>query len=78
MIFNAEIKIFQQYNIQKIYSDIFGLTMTLEKPTRRELVREGIFIICEVQRNFFYNIFIFRNYTNLSQNFFNKTPSEQS
>jgi hypothetical protein len=32
----------------------------------------GLFIIYELQRNFFYSIFIFRNYKNLSQTFIRK------
>jgi hypothetical protein len=48
IVFNAEIKTYQQHNIQKIYTQIFGLTGTLEKPTRGKPVGDGVFIISEV------------------------------
>ena len=35
----------QHINVENINTDIFGLTTTLEKPTRGKLVREGVFII---------------------------------
>jgi hypothetical protein len=52
--------------------------MTLEKPTRGKPVREGFLLFVSFREISFYNIFIFINYTNLSQTFFCKNPSEQS
>jgi hypothetical protein len=46
-------KPYQQHNIQNINTVIFGLTTTLEKPIRGKPVREGVFIISELQRKFF-------------------------
>jgi hypothetical protein len=67
--FNSEIKTYQQQNIQKIYIDIFGLTMTLEKPTRGKPVREGFLLFESFRENSFTSDFSFRKYTNLSQKF---------
>jgi hypothetical protein len=50
-VFNAEIKYQQHINSENINTEIFGLTATLEKPTRGKPVREGVFIIWELQRN---------------------------
>jgi hypothetical protein len=54
-------------NSENLDTRIFGLTSTLEKPTRGKPVREGLFIIIELLRNFFYSSLIFSKNTNLSQ-----------
>jgi hypothetical protein len=38
---------------ENLTQEIFGLTSTLEKPTRGKPVREGLFIICRALRNNF-------------------------
>jgi hypothetical protein len=44
-VYNAEIKYQQHIKLRKIADiDIFGLTSTLEKPTRGKLVREGFLL----------------------------------
>jgi hypothetical protein len=48
IVYNAEIKYQQHINSENINTVIFGLTTTLEKPTRGKPVREGVFIISEV------------------------------
>jgi hypothetical protein len=45
IVYNAEIKYQQHINSENINTEIFGLTTTLEKPTRGKPVREGVFII---------------------------------
>jgi hypothetical protein len=51
IVFNVEIKISATHKLGKNNTTIFGLTTNLEKPTRGKLVREGVFIIWELQRN---------------------------
>jgi hypothetical protein len=58
-------------NSENLDTRIFGLTSTLEKPTRGKPMR-GLFIIIELLRNFFYSIFIFRNLHKLIWTFFRK------
>jgi hypothetical protein len=45
IVYNAEIKYQAAYKTQKINdTEIFGLTSTLEKPTRGKPVREGFLL----------------------------------
>jgi hypothetical protein len=67
-VFNAEIKYQQHINSENYNTEIFGLTATLEKPTRGKPVREGDFYYLGASEKFCYNMFIFRNLmTNLSR-----------
>jgi hypothetical protein len=61
IVYNAEIKYQQHINSKNINTMIFGLTGTLEKPTRGKPVREGDFYYLGASEKFCYSMFIFRN-----------------
>jgi hypothetical protein len=67
-VFNAEIKYQQHITSENYNTEIFGLTATLEKPTRGKPVREGDFNYLGALEKFCSSMFIFRNLmTNLSR-----------
>jgi hypothetical protein len=72
-----KIKYISNTIFKKFCTEIFGLTTTLEKPTRGKPVREGFLLFRASEKNSFTTDSSSKNYTNLSQNFFSKTPSEQ-
>jgi hypothetical protein len=51
IVYNAEIKYQQHIKLRKYDTDIFGLTLTLEKPTRGKPVREGDFYYLGASEN---------------------------
>jgi hypothetical protein len=60
IIYNTEITYQQHINSENINTVIFGLTATLEKPTRGKPMR-GSFYYLGASEKFCYNMFIFRN-----------------
>jgi hypothetical protein len=51
IVFNAEIKYQQHAKLKKFIDRDFGLTLTLEKPTRGKPVREGDFYYLGASEN---------------------------